>query len=355
MLLPILLLMAPRITPETPAVPFRQPQLAAAYGQVAMTFGAGSSIYFTSSPDEGKTLGPLTRVADAGALALGRHRGPRVVILKDSLVISAVVGAKASSGPHAHGLPEEGNLTVWRSTDRGSTWTRTAVVNDVAGSAREGLHAMASDATGNLTAVWLDLRSKGTQLYGARSTDGGVSWSKNTLVYASPDGTICQCCDPALAIDDSGRVWVMWRNALDGSRDLYVASARDGVQFAGTRKIGTGTWKIDACPMDGGGIVVDKGQVVSAWRREGDVFLAEPGQAERRIGTGKDIAIARSAAGIYVAWTKGGAIEILPPKASAPQVLETEGGFVNLVALPDGSVLAAWEAHDSIETKRIKF
>jgi hypothetical protein len=53
-----------------------------------------------------------------------------------------------------------------------------------------------------------------------------------------------------------------------------------------------------------------------------------------------------------VAWTKGPALEILTPKASAPQLLSAEGAFVNLVALPDGSVLAAWEAHDSIETKR---
>ena len=40
--------------------------------------------------------------------------------------------------------------------------TRAGVVNDVPDSAREGLHAMAADANGNLFAAWLDLRSKGT-------------------------------------------------------------------------------------------------------------------------------------------------------------------------------------------------
>ncbi len=342
MLLPIFFLMTTRIAPQAATVPFRQPQLAAAHGQIAMTFGGGSSIYFTSSTDHGKTFGPPSKVAESGALALGRHRGPRIAILKNAIVISAIVSEKKGGG----------DLTAWRSIDGGKKWTRAGVVNDAPDSAREGLHAMAADANGDLFAVWLDLRSKGTKLYGARSTDGGVTWSKNILVYASPSGTICQCCDPALAIDENGRVSAMWRNALDGSRDFYVASSLDGLQFSPATKLGTGTWKLDACPMDGGGLVIDNGKVLSAWRREGDIFLTGPDNSEKRIGTGKDVAIARSSRGAYVAWTKGPALEILTPKASAPQVLSPEGAFVNLVALPDGSVLAAWEAHDSIETKR---
>jgi hypothetical protein len=343
MLLPILFLMATRIAPQQATVPFRQPQLAAAHGQIAMTFGAGPAIYFTSSSDQGKTFGPLSKVAEVSALALGRHRGPRIAILKNAIVISAIVGEK-------NGV--NGDLTVWRSVDSGKKWTRAGVVNDVRDSAREGLHAMAADASGNLFAVWLDLRSKGTKLYGARSTDSGMTWSKNVLVYASPSGTICQCCDPALAIDETGRVSVMWRNALDGSRDFYVASSLGGLQFSQVTKLGTGTWKLDACPMDGGGLVIDNGKVLSAWRREGDIFVTGPDNSEKRVGTGKDVTIARSSRGAYVAWTKGPALEILTPKASAPQLLSPEGAFVNLVALPDGSVLAAWEAHDSIETKR---
>ena len=65
----------------------------------------------------------------------------------------------------------------------------------------------------------------GTKLYGARSRDGGVTWSKNVLIYESPDGTICQCCHPSAAFDPGGQVLVMWRNCLGGARDMYLKSS----------------------------------------------------------------------------------------------------------------------------------
>ena len=347
MLLPILLLLSARIASDDPAVPFRQPQLAASRGQVAMTFGAGSAIYFAFSADQGTSFSKPVKVDDVRGLALGRHRGPRVAFSGATIVISAVAGEKKGGGA-------DGNLIVWRSVDRGGTWARSGVINDVPESAREGLHAMAADAQGNLFAAWLDLRSKGTKLYGAKSIDGGLTWSKNTLVYASPDGTICQCCDPAIAIDDSGQIAVMWRNVLDGSRDLYVSTSKDGVQFEPARKLGVGTWKLEACPMDGGGVAMDHGQTFSAWRRGADVFLSSPGGPEKRIGSGKDVAIAQSKRGTFVAWGKGAGLEIFTPNAAGPEALTSAGEYVNLLALPDGSVLAAWEAHGSIETKRVK-
>jgi hypothetical protein len=105
--------------------------------------------------------------------------------------------------------------------------------------------------------------------------------------------------------------------------------------------------------MDGGGLVVDSGKVISAWRRESDVFLSHGSSSERKIATGKDVAIAYGKDGVYVAWTKDQAIEMLTPNAGAPAVLAPAGAFVNLVRLQDGSVLAAWEANGSIETKRL--
>ena len=99
---------------------------------------------------------------------------------------------------------------------------------------------------------------------------------------------------------------------------------------------------------------VDNGRVVSAWRRDGNVFVTAADNSEKQIGTGKDVAFAHTARGSYVAWTKGGGLEIFGPKATAPASLAVMGAFVNLIGLPDGSVLAAWEAHDSIESKRIE-
>lgn len=338
MILPVLFLMAVRIQPDAPAVEYRQPQLAAGNGMVGMTYGAGKSIYFTSSRDNGRTFGLPVMVTAEGVLSLGRHRGPRVSILPKAIVITAVAGKSAA----------DSELRVWRSTDNGKTWLPGGPVNDVPGSAREGLHAMGSDPTGVLFAAWLDLRGKGTRIYGSRSVDSGVTWSKNVLVYESPDGTVCQCCHPSIAIDRQGRISVMWRNVIQGSRDLYVSTSVDGLRFEKARKMGTGTWQLNACPMDGGGLAVDDQGLVSAWRRDGQIFIARPGETETLVGTGKDVALAAGNKGLYTAWSGVGGIQVRLPGAKSAVPLNLEGAFVNLIALPGGTVLAAWEHEGSI-------
>jgi hypothetical protein len=332
---------------------YRQPQLASRDGQVVVAFGAEKSIYIATSPDQGKTFSKPVKIAEAGALALGRHRGPRATILNNAILVSAVVGAKTATGEHAHGLPEAGDLTVWRSVDRGRTWSQFSVINDAPGSAREGFHSIAQDAQGNLTATWLDLRTDKTQIYAARSADGGRTWSKNTQIYASPSGSTCECCGPSV-VTSGEQTWIMFRNSLNGARDMYVSSSKAGQGFGAPIKSGTGTWKINACPMDGGGVVIDHGQSVSAWRRDKDVFLARYGQQEAKLGSGHDIAIASGSKGIYVAWTGEHGLEIRKPRADKAVPLSSTGSFVSLVMLPDGGLLAAWEHEGAIHTTRVE-
>jgi hypothetical protein len=331
----------------------RQPQLAAGYGKVALAYGSGSAMWFRSSSDGGRTFSSPVKVADTGALALGRHRGPRVTILPDALLITAVAGSEASHAEHAHGLPEKGELTAWRSTDNGKTWTRTSRINDVPGSAEEGLHSIAVDSKGTLFAIWLDHRTPGTKLYGARSADGGRTWSKNFLVYSSPDGTICQCCDPTVAIDEQGVIHAMWRNVIAGSRDFYLAESKDGEHFGAAQKLGEGTWKLDACPMDGGGLAFDHGRLITAWRRESEIFLARPGEKETGLGEGKDVAIASGSKGAYVIWSSAKGLQLLSPGAKTPVKLADDGGFPAIATLSDGSALAAWEQNGSIRIERL--
>jgi hypothetical protein len=352
-MLPLLLLLTLRIQPDDATLPARQPQLAAGQGLTALAFGSGSSIYFAGSQDNGKSFHKPVKVAELGALALGRHRGPRVAVLPGAIVITAIAAERKATGPHAHGLPEQGNLYAWRSTDSGATWKQTVTVNDVPGAAREGLHAMAARPDGSLVAVWLDLRTSKTQLYSSLSTDGGLTWSKNALVYASPDGTICECCHPTLGVDGKGAVWAMWRNVLDGGRDLYVTSSPDGRKFQPAMKLGTGTWKINACPMDGGNIAFNKRGIVSAWRRGSEIYVTDSKNNEQLIGPGKDVTLAQNRDATILSWTHDGAVKLRKLGSKEDVLLSPEGGFPALLPQTNGSILAAWETPKGIETSVI--
>jgi hypothetical protein len=249
-------------------------------------------------------------VSEAPILPLTRHRGPHIVISQGTLVVTAITGTTEATGTHVHGLPSDGDLFAWRSSDGGKTWSHGVRVNDVLAGPREGLHTLASDGRGNLFTAWLDNRKldnqkDGTRLYGAWSKDSGLTWSKNELLYASPDGTICQCCHPSAIFTDTGELELMWRNALGGSRDMYLIRAPLNQHFGQPEKLGEGTWKLNACPMDGGGIARANGKTITAWRRADEIFMAQPGQPETKLGDGKDVALAASHGQIYAAWIKG--------------------------------------------------
>lgn len=347
-------LLAAQPGPMVPEAPARAPQLVSKGSMVGMTFGAGNRIYFSASYDSGRTFVAPVKVADAGVVPLNRHRGPHIALSGTTIVITAVTGGKLSQEPHAHGLPSDGDLMAWRSADGGKHWSAGVVINDVPGAAREGLHSLAGDARGRLFSVWLDKRTAGgTRLFGARSDDGGATWSKNLLVYDSPDGTICECCHPSVAIDPNGQIFVMWRNSLDGARDMYLARSRDGVKFTNAEKLGTGSWLLNACPMDGGGLAVHQNKAVTAWRRDKTVYLAEPGGREEALGEGRDITVAAGANGLYVAWVGSSGIEIRTPNAAQPILVSGSGAVPALARLDDGGIFVAWEDNGVIKTKRV--
>jgi hypothetical protein len=321
-------------------LPCRQPQLAADGQAVYLTCGANNTIYLSRSTDGGRSFAPLTTVASVPSLALGMHRGPRVAIADEAVIVTAIGGTV--------GKGQDGDLLAWRSVDRGRTWTGPAVINDVPAAAREGLHAMAARGKTIVTA-WLDLREKGTRLYSATSIDGGRTWAPDALVYESPSGTICQCCHPSLTIAADGTVLAMFRNVVDGHRDLYLARARNG-RFGAAEKIGTGTWLFDSCPLDGGGIATTSdGGIETVWRRDKTVFLAPSGQEEVKVAKGVNPAIVSTGAGPVIAWNAPDGLSIAAPER-ATTLLDPAGKFVAL-AVSDAGVIAAWERGEQTLTR----
>jgi hypothetical protein len=323
------------IAPNAGDTPYRQPSVAASESLTGVAFGAGNNIYFARAQDTVPVL-----VHSGGKLALGRHRGPKLAIAGGTPIVAAIVGEKGGGA--------DGDLLVWRSTDGGRNWLAPVKLNDVPGAAREGLHGIAANGA-TVAAVWLDLREKGTTLYAAVSRDNGATWSKNALVYQSPSGTICQCCHPSVAVAKDGSVYVMFRNAVDGNRDMYTMRLGDKAPV----KLGSAEWKLNACPMDGGALALDAaGRPITAWRRESQVYLAGANGAEELIGAGKDPAMAVGRKGAYVVWAQGPELRMRRP-GGAEHTLASEGAWASVAALPDGRVLAAWESGGAIRLETL--
>ncbi len=317
-------------------------------GTVLAVFAADDTIWCTLSRDGGRVFLPPDRVGAAGQLEAGPSRGPRAAVTPDALVVLAVCGEELRG--------RDGNLLAWRSADLGRSWSGPLRVNDVADSAREGLHAVAAGPQGELLAVWLDLRGEGTELWGDWSMDGGETWGPDVLLYASPDGSICECCPPSAVLDPGGSAVVMWRNKLGPDRDMYALRARPGEQPAASQAqlLGTGHWELAACPMAGGGLAASgRGELLTFWRRGTTLYMAAPGLGETQVGEGRETVAAAGPDGFVLAFTDdtGRVMSAAAPSLGGVQGLRPLGRGLNVhvAGAPDGHgpVLAVWETGET--------
>jgi hypothetical protein len=307
-----------------------QPQLAATASEIFVVFGRPDSIQVARSTDAAEIFGPPVALPVSGKMALGRRRGPRIAATGQAVLISAVIGQRGGGA--------DGDIFLYRSTDHGTSWSTPIAINDASGAAREGMHAMAANQAGTVVVAWLDLREHGTRIYAAVSRDHGATWSTDQLVYTSPSGSVCECCHPSVAVSDGGAVAIMLRNNVESHRAMFVAQSQDGSRFAAATKLGTGSWALAACPMDGGGLTLTGG-LTTVWRREDGIFLTGTRVAERRLATGRDPVVAATGSHMDVAWQEGSSVRLLRHPAAAMEV--GPGMFPAVLALRHRTVIAA--------------
>lgn len=327
----------------------KQPQMAMGTDEdVHIVFGVGDGVRYARSSNSGETFGKPMQTFRVSNLSLGMRRGPRIATTKDAIVVTAI-GGRIGKG-------RDGDVLSWRSTDDGMTWQEPVRVNDAADSAREGLHAMGAGENGSVWCVWLDLRDKKTEIYAARSMDSGASWEPNIRVYHSPDGNVCECCHPSVIVANNG-LHVMFRNSLAGNRDMYVTSSVDeGKSFTPAKKLGHGTWHLDACPMDGGMLAVNgSGQINTVWRREGNIYTAmNTNSPEVLLGRGRQPWIASAKDGTCIVWSddKDNILMFQGPGSHSAKKLAAGGRDPVIVTSADGRgcIIACWESRKGSET-----
>ena len=315
----------------------RQPRVAFSEDGAAYAVFGNDGVFWARSSDVGKSWSTPSRIPSlVGKMPLGMRRGPRICTAGDAIVITEVMSVKGGGA--------DGDLVAVRSVDKGKTWSNPITISDTPRAAREGLDGLASDGHNRIAAVWLDLRDKGTTIMSSFSRDQGATWSRNVLVYRSPDGHVCECCHPSVVFDNKGTVHVMFRNWLGGNRDMYVASSSDfGATWGSAQKLGKGSWPLNACPMDGGEIGCLKQGTIAVWQRDGGIFTAmADGTSERRLDTGHQPTLATTAAGVWIAYLKGNDLWIVSERGESYMLAKDAADPV--LASENNHVLCAWES-----------
>jgi hypothetical protein len=304
----------------------QMPDIITHQNDVHLVYGRNDSILYTISTDQGKKFSKEKLVAVLPGLAASHTRGPQLAVTFAGTLITACNNA---GDIFSYALDRKGNVV------------KQSRVNDVDTVAKENLMALSADGN-NALAVWLDLRNGRNQIYGAASSDGGITWSKNIRVYASPDSTVCECCKPSVVVKKQD-VYVMFRNWLNGNRDLYVAKSVDnGKSFNNAEKIGIGSWKMKACPMDGGGIALgDSSDVHTVFNRDGVIYSCAEGAMENRIGEGRSCTMDEYMGREVYAWVEQGQVVYMDDKGRKSML--GKGQLPRLKTMNNTQAICIWE------------
>ena len=136
---------------------------------------------------------------------------------------------------------------------------------------------------------------------------------------------------------------------------MYLTTSADhGQTFTAPQRLGRGTWKIDACPMDGGAVKVSAtGEVSTVWRRENTLYSARPGAPEVSIAAaGRSPMLSMGANGAWMIWQDRDKIRLRTPAGA--ESLIGEGRLPQVLALPDGHAVAAWDQSGEVHVLRIE-
>jgi hypothetical protein len=319
----------------------RQPQLSVdKKGNVRMVFGRQDSIFLATISNGQHDFSKPAFLARVPGMHLGMTRGPQIASSAQWSLVTA--------------MDKSGNIHSFLLNHTNGKWAKQANVNEIKSSAPEGLMSIAADDQDNFYAVWLDIRkNKHNNIFFSSFNPQSKKWSKNTLVYESPDGHVCECCKPSIAVKGN-HVALMFRNWLHGSRDLYLTeSFNKGKNFNAASKLGSGTWKLDGCPMDGGGIFIDEANLThTIWQREGVVYYARPGETEKEIGKGRSCSVAGSGKKLLILMQEKGDVKYYDT-SSKELISLGKGNFLKSVILPGGSTLFSWEENGEIKVKLV--
>ena len=179
--------------------------------------GIHPHIYLSKSTDGGGTFLPPVRVDRSGGIYSARY--PSLLIDTTGVIYAAWMDSSTSID----------HLYVARSTDGGGSFT-LPVRADSNGGLNPQLPALAVNSRGTLYVTWSgwqDSSRTASNIYLAKSTDGGLTFSPAALV----DSTLnLRATASNIAADTAGTLFLVWRDNRSGSSyyHVYFCKSTDG-------------------------------------------------------------------------------------------------------------------------------
>ncbi|UCE74295.1 MAG: exo-alpha-sialidase [Methanomassiliicoccales archaeon] len=183
-----------------------------------------SDIYFANSMNGGNTFSGNKRVIDDVS---GAHQTAPSIAVDSASNIYIVWEDKRN-----------GNYDIYfaKSTNGGNTFSVNKKVNDDSGNEKQRNPSIAIEGMGNIYIVWTDMRNGDSDIYFTCSNDGGNSFSFNKRV--NDDVVNAKQNEPSVALDGTGNIFIAWEDKRNGHSDIYFArSSNQGNTFSSNKKI----------------------------------------------------------------------------------------------------------------------
>jgi hypothetical protein len=225
---------------------------------------AGVSNVMLRRSANGKSFSDPVRVNDReGDAAVRNENPPKVTVSPEGHVYVCWANERAKW---------KGDVRFARSTDAGKTFSAAITLNSDAGGEPTG-HAFQSIAVGRggrVYVAWIDERNKkaadrGAEIWMSDSTDGGRTFSRDRKILSD----VCECCRSNIQVDRAGRIFLSYRVVPASGpmyRDIILARSDDGGRSFATTVVSNDGWEINACPVAGPALAVDEaGRVTVIW------------------------------------------------------------------------------------------